>query len=160
MRYNMDSCFLPFSIPAEDFARLNASKSFQSIRRNVASQQGCSYGVRSSLGHGTHLTAFYRFCQDHKPVNSEDGDAWVLHRDIIHALILPVLQIHGQASRLADLLLRPNIAVDLELAFRGEARGAFTWLQCLLSDEVDLCCPKSCPGTIHHAGVFSRSLLY
>lgn len=68
-------------------------------------------------------------------------------------LILPVLQIHGQASRLADLLLRPNIAVDLELAFRGEARGTFTWLQCLLSDEVDLYCPKSCPGTIHQAGV-------
>lgn len=106
------------------------------------------------------LTTLRSFCQDHKLVSSEDSDGWVLHRDVIHAMILPVLQIHRQASRLADLLLRPNIAVDLELAFRGEARGTFTWLQCLLADEVDLCCTKSCPGTIDPSMLVWFSAVY
>ena len=36
---------------------------------------------------------------------------------------------------------------DLELVFRGEARGAFAWLQCFIAEEKDWCSTRGCPGT-------------
>lgn len=36
---------------------------------------------------------------------------------------------------------------DLELVFRGEARGAFAWLQCFVAEEKDLCSTRGCLGT-------------
>lgn len=35
---------------------------------------------------------------------------------------------------------------DLELVYRGEARGAFAWLQCFIAEEEDWCLTKGCPG--------------
>lgn len=151
----MEASFLPFAVLAEDVARLDACEAFQSIRRNAASQHGTSYGADAFSCTCRSSDHRDRFCHDHNALGSEDRDAWLLHRDIVHALILPVLRIHGQASRLADFVLRPNVAVDRELAFRGEARGAFSWLQCLLSDEVDFSCTEGCPGRIHQACVVS-----
>ena len=37
---------------------------------------------------------------------------------------------------------------DLELIFRGEARGAFAWLQCFIAEEEDWCRTRGCPGTL------------
>ena len=36
---------------------------------------------------------------------------------------------------------------DLELVFRGEARGAFAWLQCFIAEEEEWCLTRGCPGT-------------
>lgn len=44
-------------------------------------------------------------------------------------------------------MLCTRVAADLELAFRGEARGAFSWLQCFITDEEDWCSTTGCPGT-------------
>jgi hypothetical protein len=38
--------------------------------------------------------------------------------------------------------------VDLELAFRGAARGAFSWLQCFVAEEPDWCSTKGCPACV------------
>ena len=35
---------------------------------------------------------------------------------------------------------------DLELVFRGEARGAFAWLQCFIAEEEEWCSTRGCPG--------------
>lgn len=90
-----------------------------------------------------HLSSF---CAYHRPSASHDEEAWLFQRDIIHALILPVLWIYHYASRLAHSLLGDRNILDLELVFRGEARGAFAWLQCFVVEERDWCMTRGCPG--------------
>lgn len=87
------------------------------------------------------------FCEHHLPSSKANEESWLLHRDITHALILPVLQIHQQALQLAESFLCTREICDLELAFRGEARGAFSWLQCVIAEEEDWCSTRGCPGT-------------
>ncbi|MCJ1363778.1 hypothetical protein MMC16_002887 [Acarospora aff. strigata] len=124
----MEAQSLPFLISDDDNQRLKTCEEFQLIRRSVANQQG------------------HHFCNHHESLHSEDRDSWLLHQDIIHALISPVLRIYRQASQLANSILCPSGAADLELAFRDEARGAFSWLQCLFSDEEELCPVTGCPA--------------
>ena len=88
------------------------------------------------------------FCDHHEPATEEDEAAWLLHRDITHALILPILHIFHKASRLGKSLLCAENIFDLELAFRGEARGAFSWLQCFFIEEEEWCSAQGCPGTL------------
>ena len=40
---------------------------------------------------------------------------------------------------------------DLELVFRGEARGAFAWLQCFIAEEEQWCSTQGCPGIFQYA---------
>ena len=88
------------------------------------------------------------FCDEHEPATKNDEVAWLLHRDITHALILPILHIFHKASRLGKSLLCAENIFDLELAFRGEARGAFSWLQCFFIEEEAWCSSGGCPGTV------------
>lgn len=87
-----------------------------------------------------------RFCEHHNPYNNAEIEAWLLQRDITHALILPVLEIHRHATDLAKSVLGNRNIFDLELVFRGEARGAFAWLQCFITDEEEWCSAAGCPG--------------
>lgn len=59
---------------------------------------------------------------------------------------MPVLQLFRRASALAHAALCTQKPEDLELAFHGDARSAFLWLQCFVTDEVDWCCTRGCPG--------------
>ena len=90
--------------------------------------------------------AIARFCKSHLPLTKADEETWLLHRDITHAIVLPVLHIHRQASKIAQSFLCSKSISDLELAFTGEARGAFSWLQCLVGEEEDVCLTRGCPG--------------
>lgn len=45
---------------------------------------------------------------------------------------------------------------DLELVFRGEARGAFAWLQCFIAEEEEWCITRGCPGTSPRHTIASR----
>ena len=47
---------------------------------------------------------------------------------------------------------------DLELVFRGEARGAFAWLQCFIAEEEDWCSTQGCPGRSPYAALHLRML--
>src|SRR4051812_11466143 len=60
---------------------------------------------------------------------------------------MPVVQLFKRASALAEAALCTHESEDLELAFAGEARGAFVWLQCFVVEEEDWCRTKGCPGT-------------
>lgn len=87
-----------------------------------------------------------RFCSVHRTHSKEDEDAWLLQRDITYALILPVIEIYRYASQLARSVLGNRNIFDLELVFRGEARGAFSWLQCFIVEENSWCSTRGCPG--------------
>jgi len=70
-------------------------------------------------------------------------------------VLLPVRLICTQAAHYASSVLsfhRPScprrLAVDLEVAFRGQARSAFSWIQCFTSQEQDWVLTKGCPACI------------
>lgn len=86
------------------------------------------------------------FCRDQQPLTAEHEEAWLLQRDITYALILPVLEIYRYARQLATSMLGDRNLFDLELVFRGEAQGAFAWLQCFIAEEKDFCMMRGCPG--------------
>ncbi|KAL8937496.1 MAG: hypothetical protein Q9211_003668 [Gyalolechia sp. 1 TL-2023] len=65
-----------------------------------------------------------------------------------YALIVPVLEIYRHAAQVARALLGNRHIFDLELVFRGEARGTFSWLQCFIMEEEDWCLTKGCPACI------------
>ena len=69
-----------------------------------------------------------------------------MQRDITYALILPLLEIQRYATQLAISMLGDRNIFDLELVFRGEARGAFAWLQCFIAEEEEWCSTQGCPG--------------
>ncbi|MCJ1485797.1 hypothetical protein MMC06_005972 [Schaereria dolodes] len=125
-----DSRTSPFTIRKEDLAKLDSSQGFQIVRKLLTTDRSAA------------------FCEHHSPSTEDIKQAWLLHRDITHAIIMPVLEIYRQASQLAESFLCPRSIFDLELAFRGEARGAFSWLQCLIVEEEDWCSTRGCPACI------------
>ena len=78
------------------------------------------------------------FCAMHRHACShESQETFRLHRDIIHTLLLPMFLLHSQASRIASSVLPSQRAAEPERAFRGDARSAYSWLHCVLSEEHD-----------------------
>ncbi|KAL8828017.1 MAG: hypothetical protein Q9191_002834 [Dirinaria sp. TL-2023a] len=120
----------PFKVQEADAARLSSCDAFHIIRKLLAKQQDSD------------------FCQYHLPMSREDKEAWLLQRDITHALVLPILEIFRHASDVAKSMLGNRNIYDLELVFRGEARGAFSWLQCFIAEEEDWCRTKGCPACV------------
>jgi hypothetical protein len=99
------------------------------------------------------------FCESHSSLSQSSQQTFILHRDILHSLLLPLLQIRSQAASFAAQTIyhksqnrcprrptSPRSVVDLELAFRGAARGAFSWLQCFIAEERDWCSTYGCPA--------------
>ena len=82
------------------------------------------------------------------PSTSSSAERWLLHRDIIHSLLSPLVRIHKRASFLASRVPCTLDATDHELAFRGEARGVFSWLQCLVSEEENWLYTQGCPACV------------
>ncbi|EON68671.1 hypothetical protein W97_07929 [Coniosporium apollinis CBS 100218] len=117
-----------FGIPHENVAALERSEAFQMLRGYLAETSGNS------------------FCSSHEPTDHSALETWILQRDIIHALITPIVQLYNRATALAQAALCSISPDDLELAFRGDGRSAFLFLQCLLSDEEDWCYTRGCPA--------------
>lgn len=92
------------------------------------------------------LTKTNSFCTQHAQCSAQEKDTWLLHRDLLHALIMPVVELFRRASVLAEAALCTHKTEDLELAFAGEARGAFLCLQCFIHEEDDWCRTRGCPG--------------
>lgn len=88
------------------------------------------------------------FCNEHDRCDSQAQETWMLHRDILHALIMPVVALFKRASALAEAALCTRRTEDLELAFAGEARGAFLCLQCILTEEEEWCKGMGCPACV------------
>jgi hypothetical protein len=88
-------------------------------------------------------------CSFHNEECSEQQRAvFQLHRDVIYSLLLPLFEIHNQATQIATRVLGRRQGAEPERAFRGEARDAFTWLHCILTEERELCLVEGCPACI------------
>ncbi|KAL8948987.1 MAG: hypothetical protein Q9222_004875 [Ikaeria aurantiellina] len=120
----------PFAISKRDVTNLQSCEAFQIIRGLLVDRDGIE------------------FCGEHFVDSPKDKEAWLLQRDITYALIVPVLEIYRLASDIAKALLGSRHVFDLELVFRGEARGVFSWLQCFVMDEEDWCLTRGCPGCV------------
>lgn len=59
---------------------------------------------------------------------------------------MPVVELYREASALASAALCSQLPEELEVAFKGEARFAFLWLQCFVSEEEDWCHTRGCPA--------------
>lgn len=91
-------------------------------------------------------STLYSFCSEHLQHDKETRETWLLHRDILHALLMPIVVLYKRASNLAQAALCATKTEDLELAFSGDARGAFVWLQCFLTEEPEWCQTRGCPA--------------
>ncbi|KAF2848398.1 hypothetical protein T440DRAFT_171164 [Plenodomus tracheiphilus IPT5] len=118
----------PFAIPHEDVAALEASQAFGVLRSYLARETD--------------------FCPTHTHCTPSAKQTFLLHRDILHALIMPVVTLFSRASTLASAALCSPRPADLELAFAGEARGAFLCLQCFITEESDWCHTRGCPACV------------
>jgi len=86
------------------------------------------------------------FCNKHACADATERLVWVLQRDILHAMTMPIVQLFNRASTLAYSALYTSKPEDLELAFSGDARSAFLWLQCFIGEEEIWCHTRGCPG--------------
>ncbi|KAL8745026.1 MAG: hypothetical protein Q9190_002799 [Brigantiaea leucoxantha] len=120
----------PLLVSKKDVAKLGSHAAFQTIRSALRNQRNTE------------------FCDEHCVDSRDNVEAWLLQRDITHALILPILEIYRFASTLAKRLRGKRNIFDLELIFRGEARGAFSWLQCFIAEEEDWCMTRGCPACV------------
>ncbi|KAF2871481.1 hypothetical protein BDV95DRAFT_636482 [Massariosphaeria phaeospora] len=128
----------PFAIPREDVELLCASEGFQVLRRCLASNNA-------------------DFCAAHTACDAQAQETWLLHRDLLHALVMPVVELFRRAAALAEAALCTRTSADLELAFAGAARGAFLCLQCFLAEEEDWCRTRGCPACVTTAALSTES---
>lgn len=151
----------PFVIPQEDVEVLNASEGFCMLRNYLARDTRCVLtSPRPCLIFGWAATEPMltpaSFCAQHNECDVQTKEAWILQRDLLHALVMPVLELFNRASALAEAALCSTRSEDLELAFAGEARGAFLCLQCFVDEEEDWCRTRGCPGM----SLCTRTFLY
>ncbi|CZT21203.1 uncharacterized protein RCC_07065 [Ramularia collo-cygni] len=114
-----------------------------------------------------HLAAYYSYeaCDSHSSACPEDVQHWTIVRDILHALLVPVVELFDKACGVAAAATNATKLEDLEYAFTGSSRGAFVWLQCFLSSEKerDWCFTRGCPAcVVEHtlSSEFSIRLIY
>lgn len=108
-------------------------------------------------------TSCNEFCEEHYSENHDDLHAWAVMRDVLHALLAPVVALQSHATRIAEKWTRAERSSDLEFAFRGRGRNAYVWLQSFLADDEDWCLSKACPGcVVQHAidGEYQIRLLF
>ncbi|KAI4251961.1 MAG: hypothetical protein LQ352_004548 [Teloschistes flavicans] len=120
----------PLAVSKNDAAKLRSCEAFQIIRGLLVDKE------------------VVEFCSQHFNDSRQDKEAWLLQRDITYALIVPILEIYRHATQVANALLGNRHIFDLELVFRGEARGAFSWLQCFVHEEEDWCLTRGCPACV------------
>ena len=136
----------PFKIHKADAAKLGSCDAFRLIRKLLANHQNSWYARKSKFVGTSQSLTCNSFCANHSQIHSQDIENWLLQRDITHALIFPILELFRHASNVAKSMLGNRNVFDLELVFRGEARGAFAWLQCFIAEEEDWCLTRGCPG--------------
>nr|POE46242.1 hypothetical protein CFP56_73204 [Quercus suber] len=89
-------------------------------------------------------------CETHITTHHADLPGLLFVRDILHALLVPILELFDKACSVAAQYTHAIRPEDLESAFAGQARAAFVWLQCFLSShqERDWCYTRGCPACI------------
>ncbi|KAK4543180.1 hypothetical protein LTR36_005730 [Oleoguttula mirabilis] len=137
----------PFLLKAHDVETLAQSDGFAILRDHLAKHYD------------------YELCDAHTPAHLESLDRWLMVRDVLHALLVPVVELFDKACTVASQATHASRLADLEYAFTGQARSAFVWLQCYLSAEKERnwCYTRGCPAcVVDHSldSEFSIRLLY
>lgn len=118
----------PFLISVQDALVLDNSLGFSILRQHLQETIKCD------------------FCPTHETITSEDRQSWVVIRDVLHALLAPIVALQEHATHVAQHFTRSPRQADLEYAFQSRARNAFVWLQSFLSDDMTWCLSIGCPG--------------
>ncbi|RMX74067.1 hypothetical protein D0869_12971 [Hortaea werneckii] len=142
-----DSYASPFLLSIHDVETLAQSDGFEILREHLAAHYS------------------YNLCDHHTPAHLENIGRWLMVRDVLHALLVPVVELFDKACSVASQATHASKLEDLEYAFHGQARSAFVWLQCFLSAEKerDWCYTRGCPAcVVEHSldSEFSIRLLY
>lgn len=125
----------PFRVSLHDQIELERNEAFRAMREQLR-RQDCGMEGPS-------------FCSVHRHSStSADQESIRLHRDIIHTLLVPLFLINHQAERVAARALATKKGAEPERAFRGDARSAFAWLNCILTEEHDWYLTARCPACI------------
>ncbi|EMD00464.1 hypothetical protein BAUCODRAFT_28822 [Baudoinia panamericana UAMH 10762] len=137
----------PFLLRVSDVEALGQSQGFNILQQHLAQQYT------------------FELCESHTPAESEDPDEWLIIRDVLHALLVPIVELFDKACSVAAQVTRASKLEDLEYAFTEQARSAFVWLQCFLSSERERewCYTRGCPAcVVDHSldSEFTVRLLY
>ncbi|KAK5133605.1 hypothetical protein LTR08_007553 [Meristemomyces frigidus] len=137
----------PFLLKVHDVETLTQSDGFTILRGHLAEQYT------------------YELCDAHTPAYLEDLNRWLIVRDLLHALLVPVVELFDKACLVASQATNASKLEDLEYAFTGHARSAFVWLQCFLASEKERewCYSRGCPAcVVNHSldSEFTIRLLY
>ncbi|KAE8149748.1 hypothetical protein BDV25DRAFT_123100 [Aspergillus avenaceus] len=125
----------PFRLSRRDQEKLARNEAFGAVREHLKRQE---MGMNAPS-----------FCSFHRhSCSDQEQESFRLHRDIVHTVLLPLFLLHHQASRVAARALPTHKAAESERAFRGEARSAYAWLHCILSEEHDWYLTERCPACI------------
>ena len=125
----------PFRISHRDQLGMENNEAFRAMREQLRRQDCGMEGPN--------------FCSVHRHTcTAAEQEAFRLHRDIIHTLLVPLFLINHNAERIAARALPSKKAAEPERAFRGEARSAFAWLHCILVEEHDWYLTARCPTCI------------
>ncbi|KAJ5105947.1 hypothetical protein NUU61_003294 [Penicillium alfredii] len=124
----------PFRISRQELASMERNEAFRAMREQLRRQECGTEGPS--------------FCSVHQHSSTTAQDSFRLHRDIIHTLLVPLFLINHQAERTAARALASKKGAEPERAFRGEARSAFAWLHCILTEEHDWYLTARCPACI------------
>ena len=86
-------------------------------------------------------------------------------RDVLHALLVPIVELFDKSVTLAIAAINATRPEELEYAFTGQARNAFLWLHCFLSNENERewCYTRGCPACVAEHSLsseFSIRMLY
>ncbi|KAF3492255.1 uncharacterized protein GIQ15_01772 [Arthroderma uncinatum] len=124
----------PMRVYIGDGVELDQNSAFRAVR---------SYFQREDI---------QKFCPAHElNITDYEKENFELHRDILHAVFIPLRRLLHQAAKVASLALPDYLGADLELAFRGEGRNAFVWLSSIITEEPNWCTTKGCPAcTVLH----------
>lgn len=124
----------PFIVTVQDAILLDESEGFTILRQHL--EQACCNN----------------FCRDHFSDNLEDEQSWIAMRDVLHALLAPIVALSDHATRTAQKFTKSQRQEDIEFAFRGHGRNAFVWLHAFLASDEDWCLSKACPAcVVEHA---------
>ncbi|KAL1954260.1 hypothetical protein VTO42DRAFT_1446 [Malbranchea cinnamomea] len=100
------------------------------------------------------------FCETHTvTTTSVEKEIFRLHRDVIHAVLLPLVDMMNQCLSLAKRILPDSPEAELARAFRGEARGAFTWLHSIMTEAGSWCVTRGCPACTVLRALHSEPLI-
>ncbi|OOQ90908.1 hypothetical protein PEBR_01974 [Penicillium brasilianum] len=110
----------PFRVSTHDLLQLERNEAFRAMREQLR-RQDCAPPIRSPSA--SIATSFI--------------PSWS-----------PLFLINHQAERVAARALPSKKGAEPERAFRGEARSAFAWLSCILTEEHDWYLTARCPACI------------